>query len=658
MAQHPFADLTAAEIIEARDLIQAQHPRTILSFKAITLDEPDKKLMKQFLEAEHAGQKAPAPDRIAYCPYYLRGTTTFFAAHVNLTTKKVERSSNTGVHGNADFGEVLEVEKAVMEAPEVKAEIAKLNLPSHLEVIPEPWIFGSDGVNDLNRQYQVYMFVREKGKLDSNHYARPLPFSAVFNPTEMKLVSVEHMPTGADHTTKEHGAYKEIPPNDYTPESVQLRTDLKRLNVVQPDGPSYTISSDRVLRWQKWELRLGFTYREALVLRDVRYDGKPLFYRVSLSEMTVPYGDPRSPYHRKMAFDLGDVGAGMVANDLKLGCDCLGVITYLDGLVCDRDGTPVVKENAVCIHEQDNGIGWKHTNYRTENAFVVRNRELVLQSILTVSNYEYILMFILNQAGELEYQVRATGILSTSAVDEGVNVDFGTVVHPGVLAAHHQHILSLRIDPALGSYEDGQSLIAQESYAMPIDEYNPHGTGYRAVRNTITKEGGYDLDSAKGRTYMIQNGHMPNAVNGLPASYKVVFPPMQPLLAHSSSFNAKRAEFADHHIYVTKYRPDELFSGGKYTNQSRGGAGIKSWIATNNADVEDEDIVVWVQFGLNHIPRIEDFPVMPVEIVSVHLKPVNFFTRNPALDVPQSTQAHNRSIEHKVGTDTNGISKL
>ncbi|OTB08229.1 hypothetical protein M426DRAFT_317341 [Hypoxylon sp. CI-4A] len=652
MAQHPFADLNADEIKRARDLIQAEHPRTKLSFKAITLDEPDKQLMKQFLEAEHAGQTAPAPDRIAYCPYYLRGTSTFFAAHVNLTKGTIERVDKSSIHGNVDFGEVVEVEKAVMEAPEVQAEIAKLKLSSHLEVIPEPWIFGSDGENDLKRQYQVYMFVREKGKLDSNHYARPLSFSPIFDPTEMKLISIQQIPTGADHSTKEVGEYKVTPPNDYTPDTVQLRADLKSLTVVQPEGPSYTISADRVLRWQKWELRLSFNYREALVLRDVRYDGKPLFYRVSLSEMTIPYADPRSPHHRKMAFDLGDVGAGLVANNLKLGCDCLGTITYLDGLVCDRDGSPVAKENAVCIHEQDNGIGWKHTNYRTDNAFVVRNRELVLQCILTVSNYEYILMFILNQAGELEYQVRATGILSTSPIDEGVNVNFGTVVHPGVLATHHQHILSLRIDPALGSYREGQSLVAQEAHAMPIDDFNPYGTGYYSVKNTIAKEGGYDLDSSKGRTYMVQNSHMPNEVNGLPASYKIMFPPMQPMLAHPSTFNARRAEFADHHIYVTKYRPDELFAGGKYTNQSRGHTGIKSWIAANNASVEDEDIVVWVQFGLNHIPRIEDFPVMPVEIISVHLKPVNFFTRNPAIDVPPSTQEVNRSVEHKVAANS------
>lgn len=252
-------------------------------------------------------------------------------------------------------------------------------------------------------------------------------------------------------------------------------------------------------------------------------------------------------------------------------------------------------------------------------------------------------MFIFNQAGEMEYQVRATGILSTSAIDEGVTVDFGTMVHPGVLAANHQHILSLRIDPNIGSYSHGNTVVQQEAQAMPLDEYNPHGNGYRVVKTELTTEGGHDLDWSKSRVFSVKNPHLSNPVNGLPISYKLMFPPVPPLLSHPSSFNARRAEFADHHLYVTKYRSDELYSGGKFTNQSesipftsvipsgdelwqmhsrcallttilsplgRGDTGIKSWIAKNQASTVDQDVVLWVQFGLNHIPRIEDFPVM------------------------------------------------
>jgi len=123
-----------------------------------------------------------------------------------------------------------------------------------------------------------------------------------------------------------------------------------------------------------------------------------------------------------------------MANNLKLGCDCLGHIQYLSSVITDDKGQPTPIENGVCVHEQDAGIGWKHTNYRTGRAAVVRNRELVLQSIITVSNYEYILAFMFNQAGEVIYEVRATGILSTQPIDhdlDKVGVPFGTVVHPG-----------------------------------------------------------------------------------------------------------------------------------------------------------------------------------------------------------------------------------
>ena len=384
--------------------------------------------------------------------------------------------------------------------------------------------------------------------------------------------------------------------------------------------------------------------------------------------MNIPYADPRHPYHKKAAFDLGDAGAGVMANDLKLGCDCLGSIHYLSGIVSDDQGQPLPMGNVICVHEQDNGIGWKHTNYRTGKAAVVRNRELVLQSIITVSNYEYILAFIFNQAGEITYEVRLTGILSTQPIDEDIEVPWGTVVHPGVLAAHHQHIFSLRVDPMIDGHDN--RLVYEEAHAMPRSDFNPHGVGYTVKESVIEESCGLDTDYAANRVFKIQNTAVRNPVNGKPVAYKIHAPPFQKMLADPDSFHHKRAEFANHNLYVTKYRDGELYAGGKYTNQSRGGTGVRSWADRKDA-VKDTDLVVYVQFGLNHIPRVEDFPVMPCEIIKVALKPVNFFDKNPAIDVPPSNQAFNRStmaseqhrqpgIEMSIGrtAETCGSSKL
>lgn len=274
---------------------------------------------------------------------------------------------------------------------------------------------------------------------------------------------------------------------------------------------------------------------------------------------------------------------------------------------------------------------------------MTRARELVLQSIMTVANYEYIAAFIFTQAGDVTYEVRATGILSTQPVDRNTEVSWGTVVHPGVLAAHHQHLFSLRLDPMV----DGANnrLVYEEAHAMDRSQpLNVHGTGYYSDETVVQRSGGYDLDAQKNRVFQIKNNSSRNPVNGVASGYKIMVPDFQKILASRDSFHYKRSEFADHNIYVTKYRPNQLYAAGQYTNQSRGGDGVRSW-ASQRDSVVDEDIVVWVQFGINHIPRTEDFPVMPVEILRVQLRPVNFFTKNPALDVPPSTQAFNKSCQ-------------
>ena len=362
--------------------------------------------------------------------------------------------------------------------------------------------------------------------------------------------------------------------------------------------------------------------------------------------MNIPYADPRHPYHRKSAFDLGDAGAGIMANDLKLGCDCLGAIHYLSAVVTDHEGGVDEKRNVVCIHEQDGGIGWKHMNYRTNRSAVTRSRELVIQCILTVANYEYVLAFIFNQAAEMHYEVRATGILSTQPVDDGVDVPFGTRVHPGVLAVHHQHLFSLRIDPCIDGPRN--RLVFSEAHALPRDpKLNPHGNGYEVRDTTVQESSALDVNQDTNRTFKIINEAddtaQRNPVNGYAPGYKLHLPPFQKILSDPSSFNHARAEFADHNLYAVLNRPDELYAGGKYTNQSRGGTGVRSW-AERRDNIVDKDLVLFAQFGMQHVTRAEDFPVMPCEVMRLALKPVNFFAKNPALDVPPSEQGFNQSV--------------
>lgn len=330
-----------------------------------------------------------------------------------------------------------------------------------------------------------------------------------------------------------------------------------------------------------------------------------------------------------------------MANQLSLGCDCLGHIKYFDGYRADSRGNSVLLKNVICLHEQDNGLQHKHTNYRNNAATVVRNRKLVVQMVCTVSNYEYVLAWLLDQAGNIEHEVRATGILSTMPMDnqDGVKVPWGTNVGPGVMAAYHQHIFSLRIDPAVDGHSN--TVVYEDSVPLPVDEtLNPSGMGYVTKQTILDKAGYADLSIEKGRVFKICNESKINPISFKPVSYKLHPAPSQMLLMSSGSFGRRRATFGEHAIWLTRYQDDELYAAGEFTNQSTRDTGLGVW-ASRDDNTRNTDVVLWHTFGLTHNPRPEDFPVMPAERVIVMLKPDGFFTKNPALDVPPSTQSLN-----------------
>lgn len=309
----------------------------------------------------------------------------------------------------------------------------------------------------------------------------------------------------------------------------------------------------------------------------------------------------------------------------------------------DDQGEPVPSENVICLHEQDGGIGWKHTNVRTGNPAITRARNLVVQSIITVGNYEYIFAWLFWQNGNIELETRATGILSTSLIDPGKTSQWGKVVSPGVLAANHQHLFAMRIDPMI----DGplNTVVQEDNVSVPQSEHeNPHGNAWRIVQTPLEKSGFADAAPFANRCFKIVNENKLNTISQDPVGFKLVPQPCQLLLSDEKSVVRRRARFAEHHIWVTKYRDCDLWAGGKWTNQSLKEIDGVFDYASRNEDVRNQDLVLWHTFGMTHNPRVEEFPVMPVEVITVSLKPADFFTKNPALDVPLSTQRENQSV--------------
>ncbi|KAK5102297.1 hypothetical protein LTR70_000082 [Exophiala xenobiotica] len=668
MAPHPFDQLSLEETQRARDLILKLHPNTAIFFRYIFLEEAPKGEIKKYLEAEHAGKDPEPLNRRAMVLYDVIDSDkipVYNESVVDVTSGKRLDHKVVGkeFHASLTVPEFRQLVQAVEKSDMFKKCLEEYQLPEGYELVVEPWPYGGLLPGEENSRYfQGLCFAQDtrSNNPDSNFYSFPLPFIPVMDASTQEIVRVDRLATGGKGDPMEPESHPRNPvdhctPSEYVPELLPNgpRKDLKPLDVVQPEGPSFKITNDSLVEWQGWRFRVSFNPREGAVLHDLHFNGRSVMYRLSFSEMTVPYADARYPFARKQAFDFGDGGAGTCANNLSLGCDCLGVIKYFDSVVTDAEGKPEVASNVVCLHEQDNGIAWKHTNWRTGRAVVARNRELVVQFIITLANYEYVFAYKLDTMGGINVETRATGIVSVVNIDPGKQSDYGTVVSEGALAQNHQHIFCIRIDPAIDGHNN--TAVIEESHPVAMnDKTNPRGNYYEVIKTPIKNSRWLDADIASNRVVKIQNTSKTNPISGRPVGYK--FAPMatQLLLADKNSVQAQRALFAQHHVWVTKHQDGELYAAGRYTLQStREEGGLADMVARND-NTENEDIVVWATFGLTHNPRVEDWPVMPVEIHELKIRPADFWHENPAIDLPTNKNQASRLANGDSCCSTNG----
>jgi primary-amine oxidase len=621
MTTHPLEMLSGEEITRAGAVVRAdaRFPEGA-TFVHIVLHEPDK--------ADLAGGTAERAAMVQLVDGPGLGAIEVVVALDAGTVRTWDVVE--GVRPTLLFGEAMHAIFTTKEHPEYIAALAKRGITDLDNVQIDPWpagVFGYDAETE-RRIARCISFLRTDPQ--DNGYARPIEGLIVhFDLGRREVIDViDH---GVVSIPEHHARY-------FASDNGPLRTDLKPIHITQPDGPSFTVEGN-LIRWQKWSVRITFDPYEGLVLHQLSYtDGgreRPILHRASITEMVVPYGDPGEQQGWKNAFDAGEWGLGRMTQPLTLGCDCLGEITYFDATLASESGEPYVIENAICVHEEDAGIGWKHVDLFGGTSEVRRSRRLVISFISTVGNYEYGFFWYLYLDGNIQLEVKLTGIVSPMAIEPGTTPEFATVVAPGVAAANHQHLFSARLDFDVDGAANEVHEI--ESETLPPGPDNPWRNAFRVKDTRLDSElaARRDNNAATSRAWKIVNPKVTNSL-GQPTAYKLTPTMSTPtLLAHPDSSVGKRAGFAHHNLWVTPYRADERRAAGNYPNQHDGGDGLPAWTAADRSLV-DTDLVVWYTFGLTHIVRPEDWPVTPVEYCGFLLRPFGFFDRNPALDVPPS----------------------
>ena len=629
---HPLEPLTPDELSAAAALLrgQEQFPEGT-RFVYLELAEPPKDVVLSWTPGGSWDRQARAVLRNP------RERATYEAV-VSLSTGSLLSWRHVeGVQPPMTAEEFMACEDVVRADERWQAAMRARGVEDFSLVMLDPWASGYTGPDDDpsgRRLARPLTFVRSEP--EDNGYARP---------AEGLIVTVD-LDTMTVLDVADHGVVPLPPqPGNYLPELLtepgnvpaftELRAPMKPISITQPDGPSFTVDGHAV-EWGPWRLRIGFTPREGLVLHDVGYVDRgvlrPVLYRASLSEMFVPYGDPRPTHWNKNVFDEGEYGLGWLANPLELGCDCLGEIRYFDGYVNDQDGEPVRIGNAVCMHEEDASIGWKHTDFRTGRAEVRRNRRLVVSMIATVGNYDYGFYWNLYLDGTIEFEIKLTGILSTGALPVGEDPVWGTTVAPGLMAPNHEHYFSVRLDMQV----DGQrnNLYEVDSVSDPAGPDNPHGNAWRTRKRHLTSELEAQRlpDSLSGRSWLVSSADTETALGARP-SYKIEPGPYTAPLWREGSEQAERGGFATRQLWATPYDPTQRFAAGEYVAQNPGPDGLVAYTAGDRSLV-DADLVLWYTAGAHHVVRPEDWPVMPVSRVGFHMRPFGFFDGNPMLDLP------------------------
>lgn len=640
--EHPLDPLTAPEIELTTEILEAHDEVTDdVGFYSYQPVEPPKDELSEWEDGDPVDREVTAVLR----DFAERET---YEAVVSLSEEELVSWEHLpdAIPHIPDM-DVREAEAAIIEDEAFRDAARERGVEDFEHVIVDPWpVNASEFVPDGLEEHRLARGLAWVGRDEKdNAYSRPLEgIHAFIDLDEMEVLEVV-----------DNGVVDEdspLPPDraDFRADRVDARDGREHLDVVQPEGVSWEVDG-REVEWQKWSFRVGWTDREGLVLHDITYDDdgeeRKILHRMSASAMAVPYGDTDPNHSWKNALDIGEFNVGRMVNSLDEGCDCLGVMHYFDAVTNDRDGNVLRFPNAICMHEEDDGLLWKHTEIRKGNTEVRRRRRLVISQIATVYNYDYAFYYYLYQDGRIEAEMRLTGIDSNGVVPEGTTAEdtggFYEVAAPQIKTSLHQHHFNFRMDFDI----DGEDNAVYEVHNESADDVawthedsdNPSGQGWYMDETLLEteQEARMDIDPNKGRYWQVVNPNETNAY-GYNTGYKLhphtnVESPMAP-----GSPARRRAGFLDNDFWVTPYSEDEMYADGEYPTQNDDPSGLREWTKADR-DIVDEDVVVWYTLGVNHRTRPEDWPVLPVEIAGFELAPEGFFDENPAIDVPPEPAA-------------------
>ncbi|KTQ84177.1 tyramine oxidase [Aureimonas ureilytica] len=632
---HPLDGLTAEEYGRINEILRSAgtvDAQTL--YPLIELHEPPK------AEVYAWKPDAAAPDRKAMVHY--TGKDSFREALVNITKGTVESDAATPGQPMVMFSEFMGAITGALQNPDMVAALAKRGLTPE-QSFCLPLTAGNFFTDEYKNNRLMRIPCYQAPTTSSNFYAKPIEgLFAVYDISKKTVIRV--VDTGVVPVPKDDWGYTQ----DEVAARVPLRPDANPPTLSQPGGANFKLDGSH-LEWDIWRLNFRVDKRPGLVVSNLEVkdgeDWRGVIYQTHLSEVFVPYMDPSQGWYWRTYMDSGEYGFGQFLTPLRRNVDCPSYATFLPAMIADDFGKPMQIPDAICIFERNIGDpAWRHYEVfaqTPEKPVPAEGRpatELVIRTASEVGNYDYLIDYRLQQSGQIEIKIGATGLdavkgVQTASMDDPsakADTEYGTLIAPNLVAANHDHYFNFRIDfdidQPVNHFGTMNIVPAKVSADSPrrslwkVEERMPHTELDARYRLSALDPKYFHFTDPSRKGYL---GHEPGWMihHGDVAYGPFDFqndPPM------------KRNAYIDYSVWVTPYDPAQRYAGGDFAMQSDGSDTLAEWVKANRP-LMGKDVVAWFTAGFHHIPSMEDWPVMSTNWKTIHIMPHNFFAHNPAM---------------------------
>lgn len=404
-----------------------------------------------------------------------------------------------------------------------------------------------------------------------------------------------------------------------------------------PSGSRFSLDAhERYVEWMGFSFYLGFTGDTGVSLHDVRFEGERVLYELGLQEALSHYAG-NDPVQSGTAYLDDSYGFGRYASEMVVGFDAPAYATYLDVTTYEYEGLTTRRRTVALFEAAADHALQRHATDDTVSA--TRNTYFVVRQVATVANYDYTVSYTFTLSGEVAVDVRASGFVQGAHRRGGKgDSDYGYAVRDHLSGSMHDHVIAFKADLDVAGTANTVELVrsAPATVSFPWPGGASRNT-MRLERSVVASErqGRLDWDAEGATQLRVVNRATATTTNNHEArGYRVVRSgPTARLTVRNSPALQRAARWAEHDVHVTLQKDGEPWLSHAFNGHDVADPLVDfSRFAADDEGLVQQDVVLWLNLGMHHVPVKEDLPntLATTAHSAVRFVPSNFRDTDPS----------------------------